>query len=96
MMSVSNRARLRRISKTSRAGEDVREAVPAHLDGQTLPNAGRDRHVDVARIGGHAINRPGLSPERSAHHSHSRPVVVNDLGHVLAGDILIARRRHLQ
>src|SRR5581483_7449883 len=55
-----------------------------------------DRDVEIARIGGDALDRAALAPEVTADHAHARAVVVDDLRDGVALDVLIARRGHLQ
>ena len=52
------------------------------LDRQRLPQARRHRDVEVARIGGDAVDRAALAPEVAADHPHPRAVVVDHLGDV--------------
>src|SRR5262245_54468265 len=66
------------------------------LDGDRLLPAGRHRHVEIARIGRDALDRSLLPPEVADDHTHPRPVIINDLGNVAGGDVLVARPGHLQ
>ena len=74
--------RLRGVAERSRALEDIGERVPVRLDRQGLAPARRDEDVEVARIGGDAVDRAALAPELAAHHAHAGAVVVDDLGNL--------------
>src|SRR5882757_10128430 len=70
--------------------------MPRGLDRQGLAPAGRDANVEIARLGGSAVDRSSLAPEVAADHPHPRAVVVNDLRDLLGRDILVARIGHLE
>src|SRR5712691_8510403 len=76
--------------------EDVREGVPRRLDGQSLGEARRDPHVEVAWVGGDALDGTGLPPEAAADDAHPRPVVVHNLRDVAPHDVLVAGIGHLE
>src|SRR4051812_8230356 len=58
--------------------------------------AGRHEDIEVSRIGCDAFDRSFPAPELAANHPRNRAVIVSDLGNVAGGDVLIARRGHLE
>ena len=66
------------------------------FDFQLFTLAGGHRDVEVARVGGDAVDRALFAPELAAHDAHARAVVVDHFGNLTRLDVLIARRRHLQ
>ena len=66
------------------------------LDLEGLALARRHEDVEIARIGGDAVDRALLAPELAADDAHARAVVVDDLRDLGALDVLVARRGHLQ
>jgi hypothetical protein len=70
--------------------------VALNFNLENLAFAGGHEDVEIARIGGDAVDRPFLAPEVAAHDAHARAVVVNDLRNFICLDVLIARCRHLQ
>src|SRR5262249_28889921 len=88
--------RPRRRRKTAIACENVRESVAFGFEFQFLTLAGRHRDVEVAWVGGDAVDRALLAPELAAHDTHARAVVVDHFGNLSRLDVLITRCRHLQ
>jgi hypothetical protein len=70
--------------------------VALDLDLEGLALARRHEDVEIARIGGDALDRALLAPELAADDAHARAVVVDDFGDLRGLHVLIARRRHLQ
>jgi len=89
-------ARLGGVAERAAALEHVRERVPPRVHLEGAPLARRHGDVDVARIGGDPFDRAAPAPEAAAHHAHARAVVVGHLGNVGRGDVLVARRGHLE
>ena len=87
---------IRGVAEAAGAGENVGERVAPGLDLEPLPLTGRDRHVEVARIGGHPFDGPPLAPELTADDAHGSPIIISDLGDGARRDVLIPRVRHLQ
>src|SRR5207247_9278886 len=73
-------ARLRGIPEGARAGEHVGKSVARGFDGQPFPLTRWNRHVEIARVRGHPLDRPRFSPEVSAEDTYLRAIVVHDLG----------------
>ncbi len=88
--------RVRGVGEVAGAGEDVGEGAALGLDRQRLALARRHRDVEVARVGGDAVDGAAPAPELAADDPHHRAVVVDDLGDLGARDVLVARRGHLQ
>ena len=88
--------RLRRGAEIARALEHISEGMALELDRQRLALARRHPDVEIARVGGDALDRAALAPEIAAHHAHAGAVVIDDFGDFGGLDVLIARRRHLQ
>ena len=88
--------RFRRVAEGAAALEDVREGVAARVDGQPRDAPRGHGDVQVARLRRHALHRPRLPPEAPADHAHRRAVVVGHGGDRRRGDVLVARRGHLE
>ena len=71
-------------------------ADPRYLDVSVPPGKRRTLKVEVARVGGDAVDGAAPAPELAADDPHHRAVIVDDLGDLGARDVLVARRRHLQ
>ena len=69
--------------------------MPLHLDRQRFAPARRHPDIEIARIGGNALDRAALAPEIAADDPHAGAVVIDDFRNVGGLDVLIARRRHL-
>ena len=94
---LAQRAERRRSAGEGRRTlEDVGEGLAVGLDRQRLALARRDIDVEIARVGGDAVDRALLAPELAADHPDGDAVVVDDLGDCGARDVLVARRGHLQ
>src|SRR5690242_10113475 len=88
--------RFRGRRKLAVALEHVSEGVAVKLDLERLALARRNEHVEIARIGGDAIDRTLLAPELSDDDAYARAVVIDDFRNLDALHILVARRRHLE
>src|SRR5579862_6641399 len=88
--------RLRRRAEIAGALEHIGESVPFKFDRERFALAGRHPDVEIARIGGNALDRSLLAPEIAADDPHAGAVVVDDFGNLRGFDVLVARRRHLQ
>jgi sugar fermentation stimulation protein A len=78
-VSVST-PRLRGVAERARTLEHVGEGVARRPRPAASCAAGRHRDVEIARIGGDAVDRAALPPELAADDPHVRAVVVDDLG----------------
>ena len=72
--------RVRGVGEAAGAREHVGEGVALGLDLERLALAGRHRDVEVARVGGDAVDGAAPTPELAADDPHHRAVVVDDLG----------------
>jgi hypothetical protein len=68
--------------------------VPLDFDRQRPAHARGHEHVQIARIGGDAVDRTFLAPELAADDAHAGAVVIDDLRDGGGFDVLIARRGH--
>src|SRR5437899_1024881 len=66
-----NRARIRRVSKRSRAGKNVGKSVTSGLDPEPLSLPWSNRDIQVIRIRGNAFNRAFLTPKLAAYDAHA-------------------------
>src|SRR5262249_57302631 len=66
------------------------------LDFRCLAHPRRYEHVEIARIGGDAVDGAFLTPELAAYDAHTCAIIVDDLGDIGTLDVLITRRGHLQ
>ena len=87
---------LRGGAEVAGALEHIGESVALELDRKRLALARRHPDVEIARVGGDALDRAALAPEVAAHHPHAGAVVIDDLGNLRGLDVLVARRGHLQ
>ena len=76
--------------------EHIGESVALQLDRKRLALARRHPDIEIARVGGDALDRAALAPEVAAHHPHAGAVVIEDFGDFGGLDVLVARRGHLQ
>ena len=88
--------RFGRVREHGRALEDIGEGLAEILDLEALLLARRHGHVEIARLGGDAVDRTGLAPELAADDAHARAVVVDHLGDLGCGNVLVARLGHLE
>src|SRR5437764_11703434 len=72
------------------------EHMAAGLDRHALAPPRRDPNVEIARFCGDSVNRAALAPELAANDANPRAIVIDDLRDHGCGNILVARRRHLQ
>src|SRR6187401_3455024 len=91
-----HRLRLRGVPEPTAAFEDIGEGMLAQPHRQCLPEVGRNEDVEVARVRGDAFYRSRFPPEISDDDSHDCTVIIDDFRYVLALDILVSRRRHLE
>ena len=70
--------RLRCGAELAVAFEHIGKGVALELDLEGLALARRHEHVEIARIGGDAVDGALLAPEVAAHDAHARAVVVDD------------------
>ena len=76
--------------------EYIPVGMPFGFDLECFAFAGRDKDVEIARIGGDAFDRAAFAPELAAHDAHARAIVVGDVWNLSALDVLIAWRGHLE
>ena len=77
-LSFAQRAERRRgVGEIARALEDIGEGLAEILDLEALALARRHGDVEIAGIGGDAVDRPCLAPELAADDAHARAVVVD-------------------
>ena len=66
------------------------------FDRERLALPRRHRNVEIARLGGDAIDGALLAPEVADDHAHVRAVVVGHFRDVLGQNVLVARVGHLE
>src|SRR5271168_186431 len=70
--------------------------MPPKLDRERLALTRWHPNVEIARIGGDALDRAAPAPKIAAHDAHAGAVVFGDFRNLGGLDVLIARRRHFQ
>src|SRR5262249_60821519 len=88
--------RLRRIAERARSREHVGESLPRGLDREGLAPARRHGDIEITRLCRNAVHRTALAPELAANDPDAGAVVIDDFRDLRAGNVLIARRGHLQ